>query len=169
MSRTSSASAEPSVYFDNCLVGAVVNGDHPSQMAAISTLFGAHEKGAVALSASTQVLKEIRALPTQHQGPHLKVWDGLKKLQASKVTWINEGSTNRSVTTDPLYAKLEHVLTDPSDRLHVFYAAKRGVQYFATVDQRTILNKKQRLESIVSMKFGTPMEVVGYIGLHPST
>ncbi len=166
---SSASSTAPSVYFDNCLVGAVVKGDHPGQMPAISTLLGAHAKGSIALSASTQVLKEIQGLPAQYQGPHLQVWNGLRKLPASRVSWIDESSTSRSVTTDPLYAKLEPLLSDPSDRLHIFYAAKQGVRYFATVDQRTILSKKVQLESLVSMRFGTPADVVGYIGLRPST
>jgi hypothetical protein len=166
---SSASSATPSVYFDNCLVGAVVKGDHPSQMSAISTLLGAHANGSVALSASTQVLKEIQGLPPQYQGPHLQVWNGLRKLPASRVSWIDESSTSKSVSTDPLYSKLEPLLPDTSDRLHVFYAAKQRVRYFATVDQRTILSKKVQLESLVSMRFGTPVDVVGYIGLRSST
>jgi hypothetical protein len=138
-------------------------------MGALSMLLGAHATGAVALSASTQVLKEIQALPTQYQGPHLEVWNGLRKLPASRVTWVDESSTASAVRTDPLYAKLEPLLPDPSDRLHVFYAAKQSVQYFATVDQRTILSKRTQLESILPMRFGTPAQVVSYIGLRAST
>jgi hypothetical protein len=138
-------------------------------MGAISTLLGAHAAGSVALSASTQVLKEIQGLPARYQGPHLQVWNGLRKLPASRVTWIDESSTAKSVTTDPLYSKLEAVIADPSDRLHIFYAAKQGVRYFATVDQRTILKRKAQLESLVSMRFGTPAQVVSFIGLRAST
>ena len=131
---SSSGSTAPSIYFDNCLVGAVVNGDHPAEMPALSALFTAHQTGSVALSGSTQVLKEIQALPAKYQGPHMGVWNGLRKLPASRVTWIDEESTARSITTDPLYSRLETVLRDPSDRLHVFFAAKQRVAYFATVD-----------------------------------
>lgn len=122
-----------------------------------------------ALSASTQVLKEIQALPTHYQGPHIEVWNGLRKLPASRVTWTDEVGGVPSVTTDPLYSALEPILTDPSDRLHVYYAAKQKVNYFATVDERTILSKKTRLEAITPMRFGTPAQIVGYIGLGPST
>ncbi len=169
VTNASSVSTTPSVYFDNCLVGAVVKGDHPAQMPSLSILFTAHQSGSVALSASTQVLKEIQALPAEYQGPHLAVWNDLRKLPASRVTWIDEQSTARSITTDHLYTRLETVLTDPSDRLHVFYAAKQGVGYFATVDQKTILSKKRQLESIVSMRFGTPREITGYIGISGTT
>src|SRR5690349_14525296 len=106
---SSSSSTAPSVYFDNCLVGAVVRGDHPTEFPAISLLMRAHGEGAVALSASTQVLQEIQALPAKYQGPHLDVWNSLRKLPASKVTWIDETSTGRSVTTDPLYTKLQPI------------------------------------------------------------
>jgi len=113
VTNASSVSTTPSVYFDNCLVGAVVKGDHPAQMPSLSILFTAHQSGSVALSASTQVLKEIQALPAEYQGPHLAVWNDLRKLPASRVTWIDEQSTARSITTDHLYTRLETVLTLP--------------------------------------------------------
>ena len=156
------------VYFDNCLVAAVVKGDHPDQISAISTLLRAHAHGDITLVASTEVLREIQRLPSQYQGPHLDVWRGLQKLPASRVTWVDEHAPTPSVGTDPLYVRLQAILRDHDDRLHVFHAEKQSVDYFATVDYRTILNKRPALTSVVSMRFGTPNEVVGAIGITPS-
>jgi hypothetical protein len=70
MSILSSTSA--TVYFDNCLVGAVVKGDHPAHMSALSDLLHHHELGRISAVASTEVLGEILALPEQYQASHLE-------------------------------------------------------------------------------------------------
>jgi hypothetical protein len=61
------SSTDPTVYFDNCLVGAVVKNDHPDQMPALSALLRQHELGVISAVASTEVLGEIGALPEQYQ------------------------------------------------------------------------------------------------------
>ena len=86
-----------------------------------------------------------------------------------KRTTSSHRTLARSVTTDPLYARLESILPDPDDVLHVFYAAKQDVRFFATVDQRTILSRTSALEQVVSMRFGTPAQIARYIGITGST
>jgi len=153
------------VYFDTCLVGAVVKADHPDQMSALSTLLRHHQEGNIALVASTEVLTEIQQLRPEHQGPHLKLLGQLQKLPASKMTWVDESLTPPSIATDQAYAKLRQILPDEMDRRHVFHAVKREVGYFATVDVRTILSRVPRLESAFSIKFGLPEKIVGSLGL----
>jgi hypothetical protein len=161
----SSNSTAPRVYADNCIVGALVRHDHPEQISAISALLNAHEQGTIHLVASTEVLGEIQQLPATYQGPHIALYERLRKLPASNVTWLEETSTGSSVRTDPMYSQLEQVLSGANDRRHMFHAVKQCVEYFATVDQRTILSRAKQLETLFPIRLGKPTDVVAMLGL----
>ena len=168
MMMASYSSATPSIYFDNCLVSAVVRRDHPAQIPALSVL-RSHERGDIAAVASTEVLGEIKALPQQYQGPHLEVWNQLKRLPGARFSWVDESSTSTEAIQDSDYIKLIGILPDEMDRRHMFHAIKNGVGYFATVDHRTILSRSALIEAAFPIKCGTPMEIAGFLGLSLST
>jgi hypothetical protein len=84
------SSTSATVYFDNCLVGALVKADHPAEMPALAALMREHVAGRLLLVASTEVLGEIERLPPKYQGPHLEVWKQLRRLPAANVSWIDE-------------------------------------------------------------------------------
>lgn len=146
-------------------MGAVVKGDHPDQMSALSTLLRHHQQGSITLLASTEVLTEIQQLPPEYQGPHLQVWEQLQTLPASNITWVDESLAPPSIATDPAYVELGQILPDEMDQRHVFHAVKRNVEYFATVDERTILSRARQLKSAFPTKFGKPVTIVGILGL----
>lgn len=159
------SSTNPTIYFDNCLVGAVVKNDHPTEMPALSALLREHQSGTLCLVASTEVLGEIERLPEQHQATHLEVWSQLRRLPASRVTRIDESATPPSVVRDPDYVKLAAILPDETDRRHVFHAVKSRVQYFATVDQQTILSRANQLEECFPIRFGKPTDIAKMLGV----
>jgi hypothetical protein len=100
------SSTNASVYFNNCLVSAIVKIDHPAQSNALSALMRQHEVGRISAVASTEVLGEIQGLPEKYQGPHLEVWNQLHRLPGSRFSWIDETSTSTSAVLDPDYARL---------------------------------------------------------------
>ena len=163
------ASTNATVYFDNCLVGAVVKGDHPAQTGAISALLREHERGTLSAVASTEVLGEIRALPAHHQAPHLEVWNQLQRLPGSRFSWVDESSTSAEVVMDPDYVTLRGILPDEMDRRHMFHAVKNRVQYFATVDQHSILSRSNQIEAAFSIKCGKPTDITAWLGVVGST
>jgi hypothetical protein len=163
------SSTSASVYFDNCLVGAVVKGDHPAQIPALSALLHHHELGGIEAVASTEVLGEIRALPEKYQGPHLEVWSQLRRLPAGRFSWVDESSTSTSLQLDPDYVTLRAILPDEMDRRHMFHAIKNRVQYFATVDQHSILSRTSQIEAAFPIKCGTPTQIAGWLGIRLST
>jgi hypothetical protein len=165
----SSSSTGASFYFDNCRVGAIVKRDHPAQASALSVLMRQHELGRISAVASTEVLGEIQALPERYQGPHLQVWEQLLRLPASRFTWIDETSTSTSAVLDPDYATLCTILPDEMDRRHMFHAVKNGVKFFATVDQRSILNHASEVEAAFSIRCGKPTDVAAWLGVSVST
>jgi hypothetical protein len=159
----------PAVYVDNNIVGAVVKHDHPEQVSAISQLLSAHEQKKICLAGSTHLLTEILRLPEQHRGPHKTLYQQIRQLPASQATWLDDASTGPSLRTDPLYPQLATILPDPVDRLHVLTAMRQGLPFFATLDQRTILSRKAALQSLTTMTFGTPAEIVEILGLATSS
>jgi hypothetical protein len=153
------SSTDESVYFDTCLVGALVKGDHPAEMPALAALMRAQEAGRISLVASTEVLGEIEKIPSPYQGSHLDVYNQLKRLPAAKVSWIDEAASCPIASTDPDYEALRGILPDETDRRHVVHAVKSGVKHFATVDSKTILKHRQELEEAFPIRFGTPADI----------
>lgn len=94
MTKQILSSTSATVYFDNCLVGALVKADHPAEMPALAALMREHAAGRLSVVASTETLCEIERLPSKYQGPHLDVWSQLKRLPAANVSWVDEGSGN---------------------------------------------------------------------------
>jgi hypothetical protein len=153
------SSTSATVYFDNCLVGALVKADHPAEMPALVALMREHAAGKLSLVASTEVLGEIERLPSKYQGAHLGVWTQLKRLPAANVSWVDEAVTPPIQAIDPDYKALRGILPDETDRRHVLHAIRSRVDYFATVDRDTILKHRGRLEAVFSIRFGTPAEI----------
>lgn len=150
----------PTVYFDNCVVAAVVKGDHPAQMPALAAPLREHEPGTLLLAASTEVLGEIRRLPTQYQGPHLTVLAQLRRLPGANVAWIDETAPSGTQSTDEDYEKPRHVLPDEIDRRHIVHAIKNRGDYFATVDNDPISKHRTKREAMFPLKFATPTQIV---------
>ena len=159
------SSTSATIYFDTCLVGAVVKGDHPAQMPALVALMREHEAGRLSIAASTEVLGEIERVPPQHQGPHLDVLGQLKRLPGANVRWIDETTTSSVRSTDEDYEKLRRILPGEIDRHHVVHAIKNHVDYFATVDTATILKHRPELEATFPLRFATPADIVAELKL----
>jgi hypothetical protein len=85
------------------------------------------------------------------------------------MSWIDEKSTSTSTFMDPDYVTLRSILPHEMDRRHMFHAVKNGVQYFATVDQHSILSRTSQIEAAFSIKCGTPTEVATWLGIARST
>lgn len=68
------------VYFGNCLVGALVKAGHADEMPALAALTREHIAGRLSLVASAEVLGEIERLPPKYQGPHSEEWKQLRRL-----------------------------------------------------------------------------------------
>jgi hypothetical protein len=163
MTRQIVTSTGPTVYFDNCLIGALVKGEFPAEIAALGALMREHAAGRLVIVTSTEAKGEIERLPAEYRGLHLDVYQQFKQLPGAKVPWIDAGATIES--TDPDYQKARHILRDEIDRRHVVHAVKYGIGYFATVDQRTILNQKGPLEAAFTVTFGTPTEIARKLNL----
>ncbi len=168
MTKQILSSTSATVYFDNCLVGALVKADHPGEMPALAALMREHVAGKLSLVASTEVLGEIERLPPKYQGPHLEVWKQLRRLPAANVSWIDEVAAPGVAPTDPDYKRLRGILPEETDRRHVLHAVRSGVEYFATVDRHTILKHKGPLEAAFATKFATPAEIARALNL-PTT
>ncbi len=168
MTKQILSSMGPTIYFDTCLVGAVVKGDHPAQMPALVALMREHEAGRLSIAASTEVLGEIEKVPPQYRDPHLDVLRQLKQLLGANVRWIDETTTSSVQSTDEDYEKVRHILPGETDRRHVVHAIKNHVAYFATVDTATILKHRLTLEATFLLTFATPADIVAELKL-PTT
>ena len=95
----------------------------------------------------------------------------LTKIRTAATHWTDSGLTLLGVgggqRTDPLFKSLKAILPDEDDARHVFQAAKNGVQYFLTVDERTILRHRQAVEQCCELKAVDPEQMLQVINSLP--
>lgn len=67
---------------------------------------------------------------------------------------------------DPLLVALQKLLPDAVDAAHIFQAAKNGVGYLITVDQRTMLKHADAVSQLCGVRLANPVQfarsVLGY-------
>jgi hypothetical protein len=71
------------------------------------------------------------------------------------------GSYGRGhLVKDELIGKLEAILPHEDDRRHIFRAARNGIDYFVTCDEKSILRHAQAVEAVVAIKLRSPSQLV---------
>lgn len=132
-------------YLDTCVVSAVVKSELSMlEQSALASICRAHEKGEVVLSCSPVVEEEISKIPLSYRTAHaeiLRVFSSVPKVAIGGLTQLRPGG----VTANPrrwLWNRLLTVLPDENDVWHLFVAARNRIRHFVTVDQRTILSRR---------------------------
>lgn len=156
----------PSGYLDTCIVSGLTNGDlSKADLAALRRIFEAREAGTIELVTSDVTKRETDQIPPQYRAPHEAIYDLLRRvpvapshLTATRI--VNTGVIQGAWREDPLFVRLRNLLPDAADAEHIFQAEKHGVDFFVTVDQRTILRHKANVEEICRLQLATPTSFV---------
>ena len=131
------------------MISGIANNDmKPEDAAAFCKIADMVSRGLISFVGSTVTKEELDRISTTYRSSHLNVYDALKKIGASKATWIdtNVGSTLYGFSVqDPVYKELRETLKDENDARLVFQGKMAGVNTFLTIDYKTILKKSDIL------------------------
>jgi hypothetical protein len=111
--------------------------------------------------------EELNRIPEQYRAPHQNIYTRLAKIPIAATHHTDSGLMLMGVgggrRADRLFKALRSILPDEPDVRHVFHAVKNGVNYFLTVDKRTILRHRVAVENCCGIKIFDPKEMVQVI------
>jgi hypothetical protein len=161
-----------SVYLDTCIISGIARMDlKDDDIEALLTIFEQSKKGNLNIITSQISKSELDAIPVEFRKKHELIYYLLADspyVQNARMVWqsgmnlgigIGLGFGHRRRSADPLFSKLSSILPDANDAMHVFQATKNQIQYFLTVDQKTILKFKAEIGQICNLKAVSPIEL----------
>jgi hypothetical protein len=153
-------------YLDTCIVSGLAKGDLSDvELDALVKILEARKRNRIDLVTSEVTKREIAQIPDKHRRLHQVVYILLDDVPAvaahrtySALMPMGVGGGRRR--QDPLMTQLKGLLPDVADAEHVFQAAKNGVEYFVTVDQRSIVRHAEAVRALCGVKVVTPTTLV---------
>lgn len=140
----------PMAYLDTCVISGLAKNDiEPTKRQAVLDVLDAHKKGAVKLITSSLTRDEISKIPAEYRTGHEAIYQLLEDIPVTSK--INSAK-------DPLLTSLSLML-EAQDAMHVFEAAKNNVDYFVTLDQRTILKKQKEIFWETKVRAVSPVDL----------
>jgi hypothetical protein len=166
--ETSLLSAMLRIYVDTCVVSGLAKPDlSPPTIEALWRILDLHEARHVHLLTSSVMKDEIAKIPEQYRTPHRALYTLLAKIPIAATHRTDSGmmllEVGRGRPADRLFKGLRSILPDEADARHVFQAVKNGVNYFLTVDKKTILRHRAAVENYCGIKVFSPKEMVEVI------
>jgi hypothetical protein len=152
----------PSGYVDTCIVSGMAKGDlSAADLSALRRILEAREAGTIELVTSDVTKREIDQIPPQYRAPHEAIYELLARVPVAPshltaTRLVNTGVTQGAWREDPLFGRLRNLLPDVADAEHIFQTARNGVDFFVTVDRRTILRHKAEVEAVCQLQLATP-------------
>ena len=148
-------------YLDTCVVSAMVKGELSSaDSQALGQMGALVQSSALTLWTSTVMKEELLKIPEAYRQKHIDAYNSLRIVAAHPTTgWIDDdpGSpTFNQPTKHPIYARLEQAVPDRDDARHLFQAYVNKIDDFITLDQRTILNRRSEVKSVVPVDPWSP-------------
>lgn len=134
------------IYIDTCVISGYIKEDmKSSDLQSFKEIIKLAELGSIIIDTSTEARSEIEKLPQVYQSSHLDYYNSLNKLKGHVENWLDE---NKIQIENKDYTNLKNILKDENDAKHCFQAFQSGIDYFITVDYKTILNKSNELRNL---------------------
>jgi hypothetical protein len=143
----------PGAYLDNCIVSGLANEDLGTELEALYELLEHRKHGRLDVVTSHVTHEELeRASADSRHGLRQVVYFLLADVPAvpearhnSRMLLMGVGGGTRE---DARFTQLKEVLPDVDGARHVFQVIANGLDYFVTVDARTVLRHRRELERL---------------------
>ena len=157
----------PRAYLDTCILSRVVDGKiSEPERSALSDLLVMYQSAAVDLFTSTVAEVELRAIPERYRDAYIPIYElfySARKVEALGVTHLGLAGVPAANASHLMWSNLHEVLPDAADAEHAFVAFCNRAQVFLTVDHRTIINRRERLQAVSGLRAMTPSEFLDEI------
>jgi hypothetical protein len=160
----------PTGYLDTNLVSGLVKEDLGDvELPALIELLRLREQGAIALCTSHITAEELSKIPAEVRGGHDDIYMRFDDVPAIderfRMPMVIRGGPGTRIIGPPVVAdaalyQLRSILPDETDARHVFQAARNGVDYFVTCDDRTIVRHVAAVQEAVGIVVCLPSQLV---------
>jgi hypothetical protein len=161
------------VYLDTCIISGIARMDlTDEEIDALLNILEESKKGNLNIITSKISKSELDVIPIAYRKQHELIYYLLGDLpyinnfkivkQGGMAIGIGMGPAfgHHVAKTDPIFSKLNALLPDRNDAMHIFQAAKNQIQYFLTADYKTILKFKTEIQNICNLKARSPTELI---------
>ena len=139
----------------------------PNEAAALRELERRRAAGEIALYTSHVTKEEIAKTPADHRRPLddlYEMYENVPEMEEEfrmprRLGSLRSGFTNGPIVQDEALGRLLSILPHELDARHIFQAAKKGLDYFITRDEKTILNYAAEIRSAVGISALLPTEL----------
>lgn len=162
----------PTAYLDTSLVFGIASQDLDDEQDALLEILRASKQGTLNLVTSHVTSEEIQK--GTDTGLDEAIYALLKDVPAVEEQWLfprpvtNRGGSRLGgpeVVKEADLGALESILPHEEDARHVFQAVRNHVDYFVTVDRRSILRYADELRSSFGIHAVLPSELIVELGL----
>ncbi len=151
-------------YLDTVLVSGLARNDiNEHELCALRAINRIYLDGDIELFASKIVGEELTRIPEQHRTPHLVIYDlflKVPKVEPGPSTVISPLILPMSNPRRRTWERLTSLLPDEPDCQHLLTAQFNRIEYFVTVDEKTILKHRNKLRDIIGVKAVLPSELI---------
>jgi len=150
------------VYLDTCIISGLAKEDiNESERAALLQILKLHKNKVIETITSPVAKEEIDRIPENYRHRHLEEYNLLKGIPAVGYLRLDFFSVSGlGVKQTKEFGALFSLLKDRDDAKHIYQAYRSEVNYFITVDRRSILNKYDEIYSICKVKVYAPSEFI---------
>jgi hypothetical protein len=154
-----------SAYLDTCLVSGLAKEDlRADEAQALLEVLKLQRSGRIQVVTSDVTAKEIERIPREHRIRHEVIYNLLAALPMASRHSTNSGLMLMGVgggsREHPIAAALKRILPDEPDVDHLYQASRNNVQYFVTVDDRTIRRYAKEVKAACGVEVVFPSELL---------
>ena len=128
---------------------------------------------------SRKMADELEGISDEYRASHTEIYEALKKVPFVADGFQPQPTTNSQqsrvlgILPHPKVVKIESVIRGPrnqrpvdrADAQHLFQALEHGVDYFVTLDERTILRARDDIEAAYGIRLRRPSELLQELGI----
>lgn len=154
------------VYLNTCIISGLAKEDIDlSELEALSRILELQSNQTIEIVTSSVAKEELEKIPENFKRRHMMVYNLLKNVPAVDYLQLDFFSvTGLRVKQTKEFGALYSLLKDTGDAKHIYQAFRSGIDFFITVDSRSILNKYYEIKEICNMKVYLPSDFVEQYG-----
>ena len=162
----------PTAYLETSLVFGIASQDLEEEQDALLRVLRASKQGSVRLFTSHVTNEEIQK--GNNTGLDEAIYALLRDVPAVEEQWLfprpvtNRGGSRvvgPEVVPEADLEELRKLLPHEDDARHIFQAVRNGVDYFVTVDRKSILRYADELESRFGIRVVLPSKLIRDLGI----
>ena len=150
-------------YVDTCVISARIEDQFPSEMVAFDAILSAYKNRSIDLVRSNIVDEEIGAIPAKYRAPHSELICTLLSIPVATAGARTRMGLSGFAQANPkrqLWQRLNAAVSGEADREHIFTAACSRLNFFITVDRRTILSHAEQILKASGVHVLLPTQLV---------